>query len=302
MIDMKKALIPAVIIGGAIGVGVVLYGASQGWFSSKPGNGDKKAVAPPPRKNGSQAHQKPEELITTRGLERLKSMRKAKAAELATALEEWGRQTGIERRISWEAVRKGAGPKEESETRIRACQLAAALSRKPEDRPVPPPVDAKAVAPLVSCLKSGNPGLISASVKALCTMNLTYPDLKIKAAMLPEVKRLLASENATVALAALPAVPFLKEVSLAPEVVAAWEKHAGAPDFTDKCCPVLRTLLQVHLNGTLRKEHPDWSRPRCAKEAKAKAYKLYEELGREPAKWKAYWTRVLGTGEPKPRP
>ncbi len=68
---MKKVLIPAVIIGGAIGVGVVLYGASQGWFSSKPENGDKKVVEPPPRKNDPKTREKPEEVITTQGLERL---------------------------------------------------------------------------------------------------------------------------------------------------------------------------------------------------------------------------------------
>ena len=117
------------------------------------------------------------------------------------------------------------------------------------------------------------------------------------AEMFPMLKALLASEDPKLAAAALPAVPFLKDVSMASDLVAAWERHVKVPGFTDKCGPRLRTLLLVHLSGTLRKEHPKWTRRKCAREAEAKAYKLFEKLGRDPAKWKKYWNKVLGTSK-----
>ena len=152
---MKKPLITVVALGCVIGVGVVILGATQGWFTSRPSKPEASAKKPKPvSKRPPIQREDPEKFVTTQGLERLKSLEKAKPAQLAEGLKLWARQKGIERKVSWEAVRVGvgAGAGRKRDTRLRACRLARALARKPEDTPIPPPADPRAVAPLLTCL------------------------------------------------------------------------------------------------------------------------------------------------------
>jgi len=137
---------------------------------------------------------------------------------------------------------------------------------------------------------------------SLCTMNQWNPTFKIKEKMVPEVRKLLASDDPDVAGATLTAAAGLKEISLAPDIVAAWERHAKVKGFTDRCCQKLRTVLELQVRYALKKENPSWDRRKEMEETRKRLPKLFEQLGRDPAKWKAYWAKVLGTADSKAGP
>jgi hypothetical protein len=284
---MKKPLILAFVVGGAIGIGVVVVGATQGWFSSKsPGEKPKLGNKPKPRPKPRETRA---EVISTQGKLRLESIVKSSPQDISKVIGLWAEKKGADREISWQAVKTGAATGQKRATRMRCCQLAAALARRPAGVPLPLPADPKAVDPLMSCLSSGDPGLSQAAINALCTMNLSYPALKIKARMLPEVRKLVASGNPAEAAAALSAVPFLKEISMAPAIVAAWERHAKVSGFADKSCAKLRILMELRIKADLKKNNPAWKPAKCAAEARKMLPTLFEKLGRDPAKWKVYW-------------
>ena len=284
---MKRGVLLALIGLAAVAAVVGVLGYREGWFSGEtPKEPDPPSVRPKPQLSPKEERAK---LITTSGLARLKSLKQASPKDLQKAIAMWGKDKGIEREISWQAVRAGLKGTENGQTRIRCCQLATALARKPADAPIPSPADPAAIDPLMTCLKSEDTGLITAAVNALCTMDLTYPALKIKGNVLPDVRRLVASGDPAKASAGLTAVVFLRETAMAPDVIEAWERHAKVSGFTDRSCSKLRILLELKIRADLKKKNPEWKQRKCAEEARKQLPALFERLERDPAKWKAYW-------------
>jgi hypothetical protein len=290
---MKKALVAilAVVIVAVIVVGV--YGSKNDWFGKTP------APVPPPVAN----QEKPKiskkieppasEIIGTQATLRLESLRKATPQDFSKALLEWGKASGVDRKLSWEAVCAGAKPSEECTVRMRACQLAQAMAAgRPDGQPVPPPADEKAVEPLIECLKSGDAGVTLAAVNALGTINLQNPAYKVEPKAIPEVKKLLAGDDPGLASAALAAAAFFRETGMAPDILAAWEKHGKAADFASAAVGKLKILMELKLRDDLKKAHSEWTKEQCLAEAKSKAQELAGQFGNDLAKWKAWWTEA----------
>jgi len=286
----KRAMILAFVAVDVVVIAAVLvYGYRAGWFSPKKPPAEVVKPPVPPKKVAP-----PEDVVSTQGVARLDAIRKASNQDFAKAVSDWAKAPGVERKISWEAVRLGAKAGEDRQVRLRACELAAALAGgKPEGLPMPPAADERAVEPLIGCLKSGDVGLVQASTAALGAINLQNPAFKVEAKAIPEVKKLLAGDDAPLAAAALPAVAFFQEISMAPDILAAWEKHGKAPGFADAAAGKLKILMELKLRQDLKKEHPDWSREQCLGEAKKKVPELAGQHGNDPGKWKAWWAQAL---------
>ena len=291
----KRAMILAFVAVDVVVIAVLLvYGYQAGWFSGKKPPAEVVKPPVPPKRVAP-----PEDTVSTQGVARLDAIRKASNQDFARAVSDWAKAAGVERKISWEAVRLGCKAEEERQTRLRCCEAAQALAGvKAEGMPIPPPADARAVEPLLSCLRSGDAGLVLAAANALGTVHLHNPTYKVEAQALPEARKLLAGGDPALASSALVAVAFFKEVSMAPDVLAAWEKHEKAPGFAEAASGKLRILMELQLRESLKKEHPDWSREQCLAEAKPKAQELAGQFNKDIARWKAWWAGALGQVKP----
>jgi len=292
---MKKAIIPAALLGGAIGVGVVLYGARAGWFSSPepgPGGGVEVDPASSNKKDREPRYEDPKTIVTTEGAIRLESLKKAKASELSEALRQWSEQKGIERRISWQAVVKGCEAGQGRETRVRACRLAAALATgKPKGAPQPPPADPGSVKPLLGCLGTEDAELAGAAATALGSIHLHNPALKLDEAARPRIREMIASDDSQLALAGARAAVFFQDIDSASAIVAAWEKRPKDKAFSSVCYSELRILLELHLKAKLKKPG---SRPTPKEMAAARqqSRELASKFGTDIAEWKTYWAEA----------
>jgi hypothetical protein len=285
---MKKMLLSVLAVVMIAGVVVAIVGWHKGWFGKKP---EPVPVVTPPKEPVSKRKiEPPEDVVSTQGTARLDSIRKASNQDFSKAVTDWAKAPGVERKISWEAVRLGAKSSEDRQVRMRCCQLAQALAAgKPDGQPLPPAADEKAVEPLLACLGSGDAGLALAAVGALGTINVHNPVYKVEQKALPEVKKLLAGDDPAGAASALSAVAFFAETSMIPDVLTAWEKHGKSPGFAEKARDHLKILLELQLRENLKKEHADWSKEQCLAEAKPKAQELAGQFGADLAKWKAWW-------------
>ena len=291
---MKKALIVLAVVAILAG-GVLALGLARGWFSGESEGGDRGVQEPVSRPTTPK--DKRQELVTMEGRLRLESLAKASPGDVSKAVGLWAGQEGIEREISWQVVRVGAGADQPRQTRLRACQLAVALAgAKPEGQPRPLPSDPAAVEPLLKCLDSGDGAVASAAVSALGVIHVHNPTLKVKDEVLPRARKLLGEGSAELALAGAAAATAFGEASLAPEICAAWERHAKAEGFSEACRLRLRTLLELHLKAGLKKpgERPA---PEEIANARRAAMEKASELGTDIAKWKVYWAEALGEGK-----
>ncbi|MHC5035131.1 MAG: HEAT repeat domain-containing protein [Planctomycetota bacterium] len=287
---MKKIglVVGVVLLAGAVTTAVVIRTCS----GRSEGQDDGRCAPKPETEAG------PEEIISTEGRQRTASIENASAAEFSKALGIWAEQDGIERKISWEAVRASAAAEKDKKTRIRGCQLAAALAAgKPKGRPVAPPADPKVVGPLMACLRSRDVGVVRSAVAALGTLHLNNPALKIEEEMLPVVRTLLADEDPELAKEGIAGVAVLKKPSLGPLVIDTWKRHEKSPGFGKCARQYLRILLELQERTRLAKEHPDWSRQKQVAEARAVALKKYEANGDDPAKWAACWAKPGGNSK-----
>jgi len=96
------------------------------------------------------------------------------------------------------------------------------------------------------------------------------------------------------------AVPLLKEVKMAPEVLAAWERHQAVKGYADDVRQHLKILLELQLRENLKQENPGWSKQKCVAGARGKAQEMAGKFGKNRAEWEEYWTGVLKAPEPKP--
>ena len=137
---MKKVLIAAAVAAAIAGAVVLIVGAQKGWFGKKPEPAP--VVAPPKEPVSKRKIEPPEDVVSTQGAARLDSIRKASNQDFTKALTDWAKAPGVERKISWEAVRLGAKFGEDRQVRMRCCQLAQALAAgKPDGLPTPPAAD-----------------------------------------------------------------------------------------------------------------------------------------------------------------
>jgi hypothetical protein len=242
-------------------------------------------------------------------LEQLKSCR---PVDLLKLLDGWAAQHGPERKTHWHVVRVAAAESQDTKTRIAACYLADRLSAPPDIGKPAPYCDPEAVAPLLSCLNSGDPDLVSRAAGALGTMSMVHPSLGIKGKALPTLKKLIASKDPKIVEGAVGLAPMLAAFELAPDVVAAWQRHASVPRFEELCLEKLDMLLGLWVQHEVAKAHPEWldkkASPkekikiaiRIATAARPKEKKLLKELGKSPAKWMEYWAKVLNSLSPLP--
>jgi hypothetical protein len=227
--------------------------------------------------------------------EKLAELSSAAPRTVRPTLEKLAGARGAERRANWKVAITGLGPDRDTGTRIRSAQLVARLAAKPGSRYMGPS-DPNAIPPLVECLSSSNAELVRVSLTALGTLHLANPNLGIAARTRSKLRELLASPDPARAGDAVSLAPMFKDPSLAPEIIAAWERHRKVEKFQARCLSALGILAKMRLKDAAMKADPRKLKadPRkyeraCWRSASTEVKKLAARLGTEPANWKAWW-------------
>jgi hypothetical protein len=289
-----KKLLAAALILVLVGVGVVLTGAGLGWYSKEGGTAGVETDDNANEMRSGEDTKGSARTLDDQVAGRVESLCRMKQSEMPAALDMWGGQSGLDRRISWMAVSGAATGKQKTSTRVRACRLAQVLAgRRPDGMPSAPPADPKAVDALLACLKSEDPALVGPAVVALGTINLSNAGLDLKARMLPEITRILSSENPALARSAMSAAPMLKEASLAPLLIKVWEKNKDDRLTGRAVRGHLKVLMELQLRKKYAAEEPDLSRNQVLVKARTKLSDELSRLGDDPAGWRTYWEKEL---------
>jgi len=276
---VKKLLAVLALSGVLVLAGLVAGGWSAGWF------GEKDAPVPPGAAGPEQ-----QDRLRAEARERAARLSKLNGSELEAALEKWAAGSGRDRNVSWLAVAVAGGADRDRITRIRACRLAQALAGRARgavgDKGL---VDANGVEPLLRCLASPDPGLVSAAVAALGTMHLKAPDLELDRRLKPLLSRRLGDEDVAVVKAAMSALPMLADLSLVPEFISAWERHASDTALAASAAGHMRVLAELHIRGEITATRPGIKKAEAVTESRRRAASAAGEMGRDPAKWRAWW-------------
>jgi hypothetical protein len=221
-------------------------------------------------------------------------------------LEKWARYQGEWRKPLWDVVRVGAGPDQDTKLRLKACYLASRLSVARRMNAPTPKRNPDAILPLLTCLGSDDYRLVNAAASALSGMSRSGRDFGIKTKALPILKRILTSEDAQMVWAGTVMVAGLDAYELAPLVIRAWERHEDDERVPGNCLGALKVLLRLKASDQLLaarpelKKRPDpretekyrkWAAP--WQESRQRCDKLIKELGKDRAKWYAYWRKLL---------
>lgn len=278
MSDVKKAIYPAVILTvilGAILVAVLLKDAG----GAVPEDLSEIPVA---RRTAvySPALLSPQEV--------LQRVEGASPAGLRKQLDALGKTRGQQRKAVWRAAIAGLEAGRDVRVRTRSARLASKLAAKPNGRYMGP-ADPEAVPALLSCLDSPDAELVRHSLQALGTLHLTNPAMGVRSRVTPGLRKLLASGDAGRANSAVIAVPMFKDLDLAGQVIAAWERHRSVTGFQAQCLSTLRILAKQRLKDAERKASPKKADRECWKAAENKVKTLGAQLGSNPAKWKDWW-------------
>ncbi len=191
----------------------------------------------------------------------------------------------------WKAVIAGLQDGTER-TRARAAWMAGSLTGKPDGRDLGP-VDTAAIPLLMACLDSKNPKLVESALHGLGGLHRHDRSQGVSNMVRGDLERLLASEDPEMARAALCAVPSLGDAELAPDVIAAWEQHAGSGTFTPNAVWVLGSLATVRIKNDEQTAYPMAAKIEHWRVAKTEVKRLKKEFGEDPAKWKAWWKDQL---------